>query len=213
MYTYDRRQRVAAANRSILELSLTYEGTREYLTQAGYVRHKCFLTYFSEDAEEVLGFVKEFEEVFIPKSVGISEDDPWVNSDDDDYVMDVIRDEYLADSTVTIALIGGCTWSRKFVDWEIYSSLRRDRNNRLNGLLAIQLPSAAASSPSLPDRLNKNVIRDASGGDVGYARYWVYPSSTSHLRAWIDDAFNARILRADKIVLGGARRKYNLNCS
>jgi hypothetical protein len=60
--------------------------------------------------------------VFIPKCVGVSDDYPWINSDDDDYVMDKIRDDFLADSTVTLVMVGKCTWSRKSVDWEVYSS-------------------------------------------------------------------------------------------
>ncbi|MBN1655077.1 MAG: TIR domain-containing protein [Deltaproteobacteria bacterium] len=41
-----------------------------------------------------------------------------------DYVMRRIRDEHLRDSTVTIVMIGNCTWSRKYVDWELQASLR-----------------------------------------------------------------------------------------
>ena len=35
-----------------------------------------------------------------------------------------IRDDFIADATVTVVLIGPCTWQRKHVDWEIGSSLR-----------------------------------------------------------------------------------------
>jgi Thoeris protein ThsB, TIR-like domain len=100
---------------------------------ATVVRHKCFLSYHSADATEVLDFVESFDDVFIPKAIGVSDDDPFIDSYDTDYVMDHIRDKYLANSTVTIVLIGACTWSRKYVDWEVYSSLRRDSNNRLIG--------------------------------------------------------------------------------
>src|SRR6266487_5338107 len=108
----------AEANRQLLELSRANDYIAEYRKASGAVRHKCFLSYYSEDADEVLAFVERFSDVFIPKTVGISDEYPWVNSDDDDYVMDVIRDDYLADSTVTIVFVGKCTWSRKFVDWE-----------------------------------------------------------------------------------------------
>ncbi|WP_372493341.1 TIR domain-containing protein [Janibacter melonis] len=39
--------------------------------------------------------------------------------------MDRIRTKYLGDSSVTIVLVGSCTWARRYVDWEVYSSLRR----------------------------------------------------------------------------------------
>ena len=127
--------------------------------------------------------------------------------------MDVIRDNYLADSTVTLVFVGRCSWSRKFVDWEVYSSLRRDKNNRLNGLLAIQLTSAAADPEAkLPARADRNVERDAAGVDMDYARYYVYPSSPTHLESWIEDAFQARTSRDHLIELGGGRRKANSPC-
>ena len=47
---------------------------------------------------------------------------------DTERVMQRIRDEYLKDSTVTVVLIGQHTWQRKYVDWEIYSSLRLSSN-------------------------------------------------------------------------------------
>lgn len=201
------------ANNAILRISQEHQGVREHYRSDGTVRHKCFLSYYSEDGPEVLDFVERFSEIFIPRAVGVSEDYPWIDSDDDSYVMDVIRDDFLADSTVTISLVGRCTWSRKFVDWEIYSSLRRDRRNRLNGLLAIELPSIAKESGSfLPSRVSKNVIRDDSQNDLGYARYHVYPSSDAVLQNLIEDAFQARTSRNDTIVLGGPRRMKNSTC-
>ena len=51
-----------------------------------------------------------------------------------------IRDEYIADATVVLVLIGRRTWSRKFVDWEIGSALNRSKNNSRCGVLGIVLP-------------------------------------------------------------------------
>ena len=199
------------ANRKLLEIGRRYDSVSEFRASDGSVRHKCFLSYYSEDADEVLEFVEKFKEVFIPKIVGISEDDSWINSDDDEYVMDTIRENYLTNSTVTLVLVGKCTWARKFVDWEVYSSLRRDPKNRLNGLLAIELPSVAGS-PTLPERVRKNVIRDKENTDTGYARFISYPTSESSLRDYIEDAFMARSSREHLIELGGQRRKNNSSC-
>ena len=52
-----------------------------------------------------------------------------------------IRDDFIADATVTIVLIGPCTWQRKHVDWEIGSSLRDTKKNSRCGLLGIWLPN------------------------------------------------------------------------
>ena len=48
-----------------------------------------------------------------------------IDSDDDDYVMRRIREEYLSDTTVTLVFIGKETWTRKFVDWELAASLHQ----------------------------------------------------------------------------------------
>lgn len=175
------------------------------------VRHKCFLSYHAVDAEEVLAFVESFGDYFIPRAIGVSEEDPVIESDDKDYIMDRIRSKCLADSTVTIVMVGKCTWARKFVDWEVYSSLRKDKVNRLNGLMAIQLPSGKAAGGSLPPRLSDNVIR-VDGKDVGYARYYAYPSSGSALRNFIQDAFDARQTRDGLIHNSRARKINNSYC-
>ena len=52
-----------------------------------------------------------------------------------------IRDNFIRDATVTVVLIGPCTWQRKHVDWEIGSSLRKTKRNSRCGLLGILLPN------------------------------------------------------------------------
>jgi hypothetical protein len=125
----------AQPRRELARITRHYESQQSYQTADGNIRHKSIISYHSTDAEEVLKFVNDFDSVFIPRSVGLSDEDgPLVDSDDGDYVTDTIRDKYLRDSTVTIVMIGRCTWSRRFVDAEVYSSLRRGKINRLNGL-------------------------------------------------------------------------------
>jgi hypothetical protein len=174
------------------------------------VRHKCFLSYHSIDAEEVLRFVDAYDGVFIPKAIGVSEDDPYIESDDVDYVMQRIREKYLAGSTVTIVMVGACTWARKYIDWEVYSTLRRDKNNRLSGLMAIELPSVSAGRGKLPDRVALNV--SGKKGNEGYARYWKYPMSAQALQSLIQDAHDARNTRDHLINLGGTRKTNNSSC-
>ena len=52
-----------------------------------------------------------------------------------------IRDDFIAEATVTIVLIGPRTWQRKHVDWEIHASLRDTDHNDRCGLLGILLPA------------------------------------------------------------------------
>ncbi len=91
--------------------------------QKSSTRHKCFISYHNANRRAVEAFINRFSDVIIPRTVGVTETDPFVNSTDQDYVKRVIREKYLTDSTVTIVLIGRCTWARRFVDWEIASSL------------------------------------------------------------------------------------------
>src|SRR4051812_43267801 len=74
-------------------------------------RHKCFVSYHADDADEAINFLEAFGHVFIPRVIGISDEDDFIDSDDTDYVMDSIREEYLTDSSVTIVLVGRCTWA------------------------------------------------------------------------------------------------------
>jgi MTH538 TIR-like domain (DUF1863) len=174
-------------------------------------RHKCFLAYHVDDAEEVATFVDKFGEVFIPRVLGVSPDDDFIESSDTDYVMDRIREKYLTDSTVTIVMVGKCTWARRFVDWEVYSSLRHDMNNKRNGVMAITLPSVADNAKQLPARVKDNVLGD--DGDDGYARWWKYPKSNDSLGSLIEIAFQARATKSNLIDNTRARRLSNAACS
>ncbi|WP_445279902.1 TIR domain-containing protein [Streptomyces sp. DSM 118148] len=200
----DYQNRMAQARLTEISRQLEYKADSP-------VRHKAFLSYHAVDAEEVLAFVESFGDYFIPRAIGVSEDDPVINSEDSDYIMDRIRTKYLADSTVTIVMVGKCTWARKFVDWEIYSSLRQDKVNRLNGLMAIQLPSGKSAGGTLPARVNDNVIRE-DGKDIGYARYYAYPNGGATLQSWIQDAYDGRRTRNRLIRNGRARKKINSYC-
>lgn len=166
------------------------------------MRHKVFVSYHQADEREVNKFITDFGSVFITKALGTNDRDDFIESDDTDYVMRRISELYLTDSTVTIVLVGKCTWSRKYVDWEVASSLRNDIRNKRNGLLAIQLPSAVRPAAKLPDRVSDNV-----DGERGYARYWTYPASMSNLRNRIDIALAAR----DTLLPAVARDRRRIN--
>ncbi len=170
-------------------------------------RHKCFLSYHSEDEELVADFVSSYGSVFIPKVIGISEEDPLIVNKKTDDIMDEIREKYLSDSTVTIVLLGSCTWARRFVDWEVYSSLRRDKVNRLNGLMAVNLPSIGTSdSTKLPPRVSDNLPK--TDGTLAYGRWYQYPTTATELKGWIQDAYDARTTR-DKLINNTRARKIN----
>ena len=108
-------------------------------------------------------------------------------------IRQTIRDHFIRDATVTLVLIGQCTWQRKHVDWEIGSSLRDTRLNSRCGLLGILLPDhpnaqAAQYSLSLvPPRLADNV-----GSNDPYAWVYDWSDNPTEIRNWIHGAFERR---------------------
>lgn len=171
-------------------------------------RRKVFISHYKGDREEVDKFIKDFNNVFIPKVLGANDNDDFIQSTDTDYVMRRIREKYLEDSTVTIVLLGSCTHSRRYVDWEIKSSLRQGKEYIPNGLMGIVLPSQK-NSAHLPPRLFDNWNKEHNNC---YARFWSYPNSANILSDWIEDAYQSRTSRKDLIVNSQEMMKYNKQC-
>ena len=118
------------------------------------IRHKCFISYHHTDQEEVDNFILTFDnerDVFISRGLGQEMSQDIINSENTDYVMQRIRELYLGDSTVTLVLMGKCTWARRYVDWELQASLRSGKTVTPNGLLGIKLPSFKKDN-SFPNR-------------------------------------------------------------
>lgn len=100
--------------------------------------HKCFISFKTEDIEykEEIQGMDELD--IIDKSLN----DP-IDSDDEDYIMRKIREDYLNDSTVTICLIGNhsaensTSENQSYIKRELQASLY----NKPNGVLGIVLPN------------------------------------------------------------------------
>jgi hypothetical protein len=78
-----------------------------------------------------------------------------IDSEDVEYVMRRIRENYVTGSSCTIVLAGADTWGRKYVDWEIKGTL-----DMQHGLIGVQLPTLRAGpngTVTVPDRLNDNI--------------------------------------------------------
>ena len=104
--------------------------------------HKCFISFKTEDMDYKKKIQEDMDIDMIDKSL----DEP-INSDDEDYIMRKIREDYLADSTVTIYLIGQYSAENSFLQDQTYikrelqASLYNGENNTKNGILGIVLPS------------------------------------------------------------------------
>ena len=172
-----------------------------------FTKRNVFISHYKGDKSEVDAFIKSFENVFIPKVLGANDNDEFINSTNPEYVMQRIREKYLGDSTVTIVLIGACTHSRRYVDWEIKSSLQQGKHLP-NGLMSIVL-SSQNNTAHLPERLKANWKQ---GHEGCYARYWPYPSSEQEMWEWIEDAYLARTKRASLIDNSMPMMGYNARC-
>ena len=158
-------------------------------------RRKVFVSYHHEEDQE-------YKERFVRMMRGHIEDRSVSAGDILDQGLPVdeirsrIRDEYIADATVTVVLIGRCTWQRKHVDWEISASLIDTPHNDRCGLVGIRLPthtdfSEAEFNPRLiPPRLAYNCK-----GNSPFAAVHRWSGSTNEInrvRRWIDEAFDRR---------------------
>jgi hypothetical protein len=172
-------------------------------------RRKCFISYYHADDDEVRRFVDIFDhthDVFIVRRLGEMPDD-IINSNNTDYVMSRIRQNYIRDSTVTIVLAGQCTWARRYVDWEIQASLRSGETITPNGLLGIKLPTFTR----FPERLESNLKRP--GQTDSYAGWIDYPQSLDTLESAIEWAFARRTTHRQYIQNTRTRFTYNRQCS
>ena len=160
------------------------------------VRRTVFISHSHLHESESKAFLREFGSVFIERHIGLSNKNDRIRSNDPDYVMGRIRQELIqSKSTVTVVLVGSCTHSRRYVDWEIKASLQQGEGRIPNGVLAIQLASCP-NGALLPPRLELNLRRNDA---EGYARYYQYPRSQAELRRWIEEAFEARKNITDRI--------------
>ena len=156
-------------------------------------RHRVFISFHNDD--------QTYKDVFV-QMMGSSIVDESVSDDDiDDTNLNVseirrrIRDNFIRDATVTVVLIGPCTWQRKHVDWEIGSSLRKTRRNSRCGLLGILLPNHPDfRKPEYNERLiPPRLAINCDGSDPYAAIYdWPGPNGVVAIRDWIHHAFQRR---------------------
>lgn len=108
--------------------------------------HKCYTSFKTEDGAYKRHVQEELGIDMVDKSL----DEP-IDSDDEDYILRRIREDYLADSTVTIHLIGAYGaenrgWQeQRFIKRELQASLYHRSGNSRNGILGVALPDVEHS--------------------------------------------------------------------
>lgn len=104
--------------------------------------HKCFISFKTQDEEYKKKIQDELDVDMIDKSLNEA-----IDSEDEDYVMRKIREDYLSDSTVTIHLIGNysaeddSSQNQNYIKRELQASLYNGKNNTKNGILGVVLPT------------------------------------------------------------------------
>ena len=152
-------------------------------------RLTCFVSYHDADFSEVESFIRQFGEEFVPRCIGVTEQDSFVGSLDEHYIKSRIRDECLGDATVTIVLLGRETSHQMFVDWELAASLLEGAVRPRNGILAMPLPSMR-NQATLPERIRDNYF--GSDDDKSSVIYESYPTTRESFRAKLDRAHASR---------------------
>lgn len=109
--------------------------------------HKCFISFKKEDQT----YRDRIDNLFSYTDIINKGLDRVINSNDGDYIMRTIRQDYLQDSTVTVFLIGKHSSENEgydymgqrknyFIERELQASLYNGYGNTRNGILGVVLP-------------------------------------------------------------------------
>lgn len=115
-------------------------------TITNFMARKCYISFKTEDFDYKNYIQSHLDIDMIDKSL-----DTPINSTDESYILRVIREDYLSDSTVTIHLIGlyGAedrgAYEQRFIKGELQASLYDGIGNTKNGILGIVLPTMTST--------------------------------------------------------------------
>jgi MTH538 TIR-like domain (DUF1863) len=128
-------------------------GLRNLIEQP--VRHRVFVSYqHSRDQVYYDAFSQTFHDTH--EAVLDNSLERRIDSDDVDYVIRRIREDYIRGTSCTIVLVGAETWGRKYVDWEVKATL-----DKQHGLIGVQLPTLPVhpltNRVDVPIRLSENI--------------------------------------------------------
>ena len=163
------------------------------MTTSQIPRHKVFISFHEQDIKRKEALVRMMGKRIVDRSVDTGNiDDTGLKTAT---VRQKIRDEYIRDTTVTVVLIGPCTWQRKHVDWEIGSSIRKTKRNPRCGLIGILLPNHPDyGKQTLNPHLIPPRLADNCNGDPDYAAIYKWPERwrPEQISEWIERAFVRR---------------------
>ncbi len=149
--------------------------------QIAPVRRKIFVSYHHAHDQ---GYYNELSRVLHDQMDVVFDNslDRRIDSDNTEYVIQRIRDNFISGTSCTIVLCGPETYQRKYVDWEIKATLDKG-----HGLIGLHLPTAVRGDQGgilVASRLYQNI-------QSGYALWksWNDLAANPRLMAtWIEDA-------------------------
>lgn len=142
------------------------------------LKPRVFVSYHHQRDQ---GYYDEFTQLFADGYDIVTDTsiDRRIGSDDVNYQQQVIREQHITGSSITIVLCGAETWKRRWVDWEIHMTL-----NKEHALLGILLPTSQKDVNGrviVPDRLHANIAS-------GYAKFIYWTEDPNVLRDAIGTA-------------------------
>ena len=164
-----------------------------------------FVSFHHADQAYKNKFVRMMEDDTVDISVEYGDIDETVSTNT---IYRTIREDYISEATVTVVLIGPCTWQRKYVDWEIGSSLRNTQYNSRCGLLGILLPNHPDYKKS-SCRIHRIPPRFADNWSNGYASIYRWSLSSTKIRRYVHEAY----LKRDRIRPDNGRDRFIRNRS
>ncbi|VVM49888.1 hypothetical protein PS673_00708 [Pseudomonas fluorescens] len=161
------------------------------------VKHKIFVSYHHYlDQNYYEAFSKHFHDKL--DAINDRSLDEEIDSDNVEYVMRRIREEYLKGTSCTIVLIGAETYTRKYIDWEISATLAKE-----HGLIGVYLPTAKRSEDGtkiiVPDRFYDNL-------NSGYASMMSWEAITASAEA-LDMYLKAAKAKSSSLIDNSRKKK------
>lgn len=164
--------------------------TNGLLSGVSVVKRKIFVSYHhGNDRGYYDAFINAFSNAY--DVVHDNSVERSINSDNADYVIRRIRENYITGSSCTIVLCGQQTPWRKFVDWEVKATL-----DRKHALIGVNLPTNPMNSDNkytVSDKLYDNI----KSGFAVWVDWSAFTQSHEAVRKYIEEAKSRSIQLID----------------
>ncbi|MDX9704062.1 MAG: TIR domain-containing protein [Candidatus Auribacterota bacterium] len=166
-------------------------------------KRKVFVSYHHKNDQAYADWLRRSLaaqlDVFVDRSLRVP-----IDSNDSEYINRVIREDQIVGSSITVVLCGPETFKRKYVDWEIRSTLHHE-----HALLGLVLPTASQNIYKqfiVPDRLHRNI-------QTGFAHWghWNHVAWSQNPQLFINMIETAIAKSCNKILIDNSMEKMARN--